>query len=134
MNQADLDDCIECFTATAEPHATESEKASFNNLARTAKRFVNDPGFERYLRELWRKIHAILLRQKWFITDLFLDKIQRPNDYRDRKQFEELKARGLNCIERGDIDGLREIISGLFGIMKNVSSDDQRLSVNIIRS
>lgn len=134
VNQADLDNCIECFTTTAEPHATESEKASFNNLARTAQRFVNDSGFERYLRELWRKIRAILLRQEWFIIDMFRDKIQRPNDYRDRKRFDELKDQGLKCMECGDIDGLREIISGLFGIMKNVSSDDQRLNVNIIGS
>lgn len=91
VNQADLDDCIGCFTATAEPHATESEKASFNNLARTAKRFVNDPGFERYLRELWNKIYAILFRQEWFITDLFRDKIQRPNTGNDSRS---LKRRG----------------------------------------
>lgn len=134
VNQADLDNCIECFTTTAEPHATESEKASFNNLTRTAQRFVNDSGFERYLRELWRKIRTILLRQEWFIIDMFRNKIQHPNDYRDRKRFDELKAQGLKCMECEDIDGLREIISELFGIMKNVSSDDQRLNVNIIGS
>lgn len=134
MNQTDLDECTDFFIGNAEPYATESERAAFRNLSRTAQRFVNDPGFERYLRELWGKISAILFRQDWFLIDYFKNKIQRPNDYRDREYFNELRSRGLECIRRGDIDSLRGIISELSSITKDLPHDGRHLSVNIIRA
>lgn len=133
INQMELDNCINYFTQNVSRYTDESEKAAFNNLSRTAQRYVNDSGFERYISELWGKSFSVLVRQDWFVIDYFRGKIKNPGDYYDRKRFDELRTRGLNCIQAGRIDELRGIISELFTIMKNVSEDDRQLNVNIIR-
>ena len=58
---------------------------------------------------------------------------QNPEDFYDVQRFGALKSRGVQCIEKGDIDELRRVISELIDILKNVSSDDKRLNVNIIK-
>ena len=45
----DLDNCINLFNQVAAKFASVSESAAFNNLAGTAKRYVNEPEFQRYL-------------------------------------------------------------------------------------
>ncbi|MBQ6972888.1 MAG: hypothetical protein IJP86_11125 [Synergistaceae bacterium] len=102
-------------------YAAQSESAAFNNLARTARRYVSDSGFGRYLNELWRKIHGILYRQDWFVVGLFRDVVRNPGDFSDQGKFTALKARGMKCIDDGDIEGLRGVISELAGLMKNAS-------------
>ena len=133
VNQMELEECAAFFSKNVSRHATASENASFNNLARTAKRYVNESSFERYISELWGKVSSVLFRQDWYIIDYFRVKVKNPDDYRDRKRFEALKARGEKCIQKGDIDSLRGVIGELFDIMKNVSREDNRLTVNIIK-
>lgn len=133
VNEIELEHCIDYFTNYAAKYASESESASFNNLARTARRFVNDSSFERYIKELWQRADRVLVRQDWFIIDYFRKMTQNPEDFYDVQRFGALKSRGVQCIEKGDIDELRRVISGLIDILKNVSSDDKRLNVNIIK-
>lgn len=134
VNLMDLENCMEYFSRHAAEYATQSESAAFNNLARTARRYASDSGFERYLNELWRKTYSILYRQDWFVMGLFRDSVKNPKDYRDEGKFAALKARGMKCIDDGDIDSLRGVVQELFGLMKSAPSDDSRLRVNIIRA
>lgn len=134
VNLMDLESCTEYFSRHAAEYATQSESAAFNNLARTARRYASDSGFERYLNELWRKTYSILYRQDWFVMGLFRDSVKNPKDYRDEGKFAALKARGMKCIDDGDIDSLRGVVQELFGLMKSAPSDDSRLRVNIIRA
>lgn len=132
INQMELDDCVEFFNGYVSRHAADTEKAAFNNLARTAKRYVNDSGFERYISELWGKAYGVLFRQDWYIIEYFRARVQNPSDYRDKKRFEALKAQGEKCIAKGEINTLRGILYELFEIMKNPSQEDKQLGVNII--
>ena len=133
INQMELDECTDFFNNDISKYADASETASINNLIRTAQKYVNDSGFEKYMRELNTKIYSILLRQDWFIIEDFRHRINNPNDYRDRRKFEELKKLGLMCIEKNKIDELRTVVVELVRIMKRPQSDDNRLGVNIIR-
>ena len=133
INKMELDNCIRYFTQNVSGYADESEKAAFNNLSRTAQRYVNDSGFERYINDLWGKIFSVLVRQDWFVIEHFRAMIKNPGDYYDRKRFDELKNSGLKCINAGRIDELRGIIPELIAIKKNASEDDRQLNVNIIR-
>ena len=133
INQAQLDNCIEYFNRSVAQYADTSDTAAFNNLSRTAQRLVNDPGFERYIGELWGKISNILFRQDWFVIDYFKGMIQNPYSYHDSRRFNELKNQGLKYIEQGKINELRTLIFELSGIMKTVSGDDKQLIVNIIK-
>ena len=51
------------FTNYVAKYASESESASFNNLARTTRRSVKDSSFERYIKELWQRADRVLVRQ-----------------------------------------------------------------------
>lgn len=110
------------------------EVASFNNSARTAQRFLerNDPGFERQIEELKNINLSILVRQDWFIIGHFDYITRNPDDYTNKKRFEELKQHGLLCIKNDNIKELRSVIKELYSILRSDPDSDGRLRVNII--
>ena len=63
VNEMELEHCIDYFTNYVAKYASESESASFNNLARTTRRSVKDSSFERYIKELWQRADRVLVRQ-----------------------------------------------------------------------
>lgn len=134
IRQMELDFYKNDFEQNLMKHAESSEVASFNNVARTAQRFLdrNDPSFEQQMEELKNINLSVLVRQDWFIIGHFDYMTQNSDDYIDKKRFEELKRAGLLCVKNDDIKGLRSVIKELYEISRSDLDSDGRLRVNII--
>ena len=80
IRQMELDFYVADFGRNLSQYASSSEVASFNNLARTAQRFIdrNDPGFEQQMDEIKGLGASILVRQDWFVIEHFKRMMQNP--------------------------------------------------------
>lgn len=137
IRQLELDRTRAFFDEDIRKYARQSEESSFDNLARTAQRAIDDnkPDFEAHLDEMRGKMFMILWRQDWFITDRFkrlaADTFLFPNVL----EHQQLVAQGNEALRAGEIEKLRAIVAHLDSMRIGTSADDDMGSAaNIVRA
>lgn len=136
IRQLDLDSCVKFFDEVVRQHARPTEASSFDNLARTAQRLIdnNGPDFESHLGQLRGRNWEILWRQDWFVVDTFKRLAQEPWQFADHNQHAELVAHGNEAIKADDIEKLRQVVGGLYSIrISSGGVDDMLATANITR-
>jgi len=134
--QFELDHTAKFFDEQVRKHARPSEERAFDNLVKTAQRSIdrNDNDFEQHHHELKVKNFDVLWRQDWFVLQRFKWLTSTPHMFSDKSRFEELEAQGQKCVQAGDIDRLRSIVSQISSIqVSGGSEDDIYEAVNIVR-
>ena len=136
MRQLDLDSCVEFFDKTVRKYAKPAETGSFDNLAKTAQRSIdnNSGDFDGHLSELRGKNFSVLWRQDWFIIDRFKWYVEDTHLFPDPKEHAALVEVGTRALEANDMEKLRSVVGHLGSIRIDSSSVDQMLSgANIVR-
>ena len=136
IRQLELNNCVEFFDEYVREYAKQTEIAAFINQKEAAQRSINrdEEDFEELLFQLKTKNFAILWRQDWFVVLKFNLMIQSPANYRNRAEFERLKANGQRYMNNDRIDELRNVVSGLVEIeINDTSIEDYIEKSNIIK-
>jgi len=132
----ELQSVVAAFNEIGRPRAQTHEITAFDNLARTAKRGIDDNarGCENQVDELRGKLFAVLWRQDAFVVDRFRRFEQAGARFSDRTAYDELIAQGREALQRDDIDALREVVVGLYEASGSSSSEAEMLeAANIVR-
>lgn len=136
IRQMDLDSCVEYFNESVKKYATDAEIQSFENLSRSAQRSIdrNDSDFENILENMRIKNASILLKQDWFIVDMYRAYASSPLGYIDQAQFRALKEMGDKALRNNDMETLRKALVGLASIRVGDTGDEAMFDVaNVIR-
>jgi len=136
IRELELDKIVSFFDEHVRQHARPAEATSFDNLARTAKRAIdnNSNDFEGHIDELRGKNFGVLWRQDWFIVDRFKWLAQDAFLFPDAREHARLVAAGAQALKANDIDKLRAVVVELDSIrVGSVGEDDMLASVNIVR-
>ncbi|CAN5303858.1 hypothetical protein BH09GEM1_BH09GEM1_42200 [soil metagenome] len=118
-------------------YARQSEEGTFDNLARTAQRSIDDsrPDFESHLDEMRGKMFMILWRQDWFVTDRFKRYSTEQFLFPNAVEYLQLVSQGNDALRVGDMAKLREIVSHLDSDRIGTATDDDVGSAsNIVRA
>lgn len=137
IRQMELDSCSGFFEQNLKSSARPSEVESFNALKNTAQRYIdrNSPAFEDTLSEMKGNNFAILWRQDWFILHLFKDAMNNPHKYSDRAKYCQLIERGQLCLQKDEIEQLKNIVIQLMEIKIYTGADEEITEdVNILKS
>jgi molecular chaperone DnaK len=137
IRQVELEKVIEFFDRAVRQHARPSEQSSFDNLAKTASRAIdnNSPDFESHLDELRGKNFMILWRQDWFVIDRFKWLAQDAYLFPDAQEHSDLVRLGAQALKGDDIEALREVVAQLDSVRIGTATDDDMLAgANIVRS
>jgi molecular chaperone DnaK len=135
IRQLELDRTIEFFDTRIREHARPSESSSFDNLAKTAQRSIdnNSGDFEAHIDELRGKNFMILWRQDWFVIDRFKWLSEDAFLFPDANEHARLCEVGQQAMQAGDIDKLRQIVVHLDSIrVGTAGEDDMFVSTNIL--
>ena len=135
IRQIDLDACIKRFGHLREI-AKPTETSSFDNLARTAQRAIDQNGtdFETLLSQMEIKITGVLVRQDWFIIDRFKWMAENSYAFPDKKMHTELVNQGKAALQADDMAKLRQIAFHLDSLRIDFISDaDMLASTNIVK-
>lgn len=137
IRQLDLDKTIGVFDSVVRGMARPTEVSSFDNLARTAQRSIDNGSsdFESLLDDLRGRVAAILWRQDGFVIDRFRWMSQEPHLFPDQEKHAELVAEGTAALNADDMDTLRAVVARLDGERIGAGPEDDMLaSANILRS
>lgn len=137
IRQLELDKAIQLFDQAVREHARSSEASSFDNLAKTAQRAIenNSGDFEVHLAELRSKSFMILWRQDWFVIDRFKWLATETYLFPDAREHAQLANAGAQSLKSNDMDKLRAVVMQLDSIRIGSGGDDQMLAgTNIVRS
>ena len=132
----ELDRYVEFFDEVVRQYARPTEERSFDNLARSAQKAIenSDNNFDNLLDSMKTKNTLILLRQDWFVVDWYKRAIANPNNYIDVQKYNELRQLGNAALENDDIDQLRQILLELLSIQIHGGSGDGMFdNVNIVK-
>ena len=136
IRQMDLDGCVGFFNEIVRQFATEAEEQAFDNLTRTAQRSIdrNDTDFDNILDSMKTKNTMILIRQDWFIVDLYQRSVTSSSNYSDVTRFRQLKQLGDQALADDDIDQLRRVLFELLSIQIHADSGAGMFDIaNIIK-
>jgi molecular chaperone DnaK len=136
IRQLELDYVIEVFDDYVRQYARPSEKKSFDSLAITAKRAIenNENDFDNHLDRLKGTNFEIMWRQDWFVVDRFKSMTSSPHLFSDNGQYEKLIKMGHQLLRSDDIEKLRKIVENLYSIQIRSGSEREMYDVaNIIR-
>lgn len=130
-----LDELIEKTDTLSEKYFTEDERRKYEILKEKAERLIDkdDESFNSIFDEIDHMRLGCLIKQDWFIIQLFRELCSYPNSFTDRKRFEELRSDGNIAIEKNNINRLRTVIADLYSIDKDLSSSDMLAKANILR-
>jgi len=137
IRQLELDKAIEFFNKAVRKHARPSEESSFDNLAKTAQRAIdnNSGDFEAHLDELRSKNFMILWRQDWFVIDRFKWLAEDSYLFPDAREHGELVSAGAEALKANDMDKLRSIVVLLDSVrIGSAGEDDMMAGANIVRN
>lgn len=137
IRQIDLDSCVEFFNEHVREYAKPSEVSSFENLAKTAQRSIDDnrPDFESQLDQLKSRNFHILWRQDWFVVNRFKWLSEDDFMFPDKRTHAKLIQAGSDAIKTDDIEKLRDIVIQMDSIkIRSGSADRMMSSSNIVRS
>lgn len=114
MWQRDLDKTMEMFS-NFENIATDNQKNSINRLCDSIQKAIdsNDNSAERYLEQLHEQIYKIILSKDEVFAVIFEGMIENPQEFTDLSLFNTLKSQGLQCLQKGDYNGLRTVVQRL---------------------
>lgn len=112
MRRAELVRIVQLFDESARRFAKPSEETSFDMLAKSAERAIDDPRpeFESFAGQLKGKNWVILFRQDWFVIDRFKWCAETPHLFADTDAHARLVAEGRKALTSGDADRLRNVI------------------------
>ena len=136
IRQMELDSEVDMFNKTLRQHATSEENRSFDQLVHLAQQSIerNDNDYDSIYPNIRSIVTGILLRQDWFIIELYHSLGTNPADFLDTSRFRDLKRIGDTALAKGDIAQLRQVISELISIMKRQANLDEMFDqANIIR-
>lgn len=136
IRQQELDNTVNFFDEVIREYAKPSEESTFDNLAKTAQRAIdeNKKEFESILSELRGKNFDILWKQDWFVIDRFRYFAERPHLYANQSEFAKLIADGEAAIQNDEMEKVRYITWMLFSTRVMADDGDSMLaSANIIR-
>lgn len=136
IRQMELDSCVEFFDKSVRRYARPEEEQSFDNLAHSAQRAIDndDRRFDNYLDNMKTKNTIILIRQDWFIVDWYQRAVTSSANYIDIGRFNELKKLGDAALANDDIDQLRQILFELLSIKIHNDSGDGMYDIpNIVK-
>ena len=136
IRQMDLDKTVDIFDRIIRQHARPTEASSFDSLAKTAQRAIdnNRPDFEAHLDDLRGRLAAILFRQDGFVIDRFRWLSQDVHLFADLREHAQLVAEGAAALKANDIDKLRVVVLKLDSIkIGSAPEDDMMVSANILR-
>ena len=136
MRQSDLDSCVSDYNNGVRQYATATEQQVFDNQTRTAQRSIdrNDNDFENILSAMRSEISSVLVRQDWFIVDLYRNLISNPRIFSDRARYEELKRMGNQALASKDMRQLRSVVSDLLSLRIPTESGEAMFDVaNILK-
>lgn len=137
IRQIDLDKVIATFDKVAREHARPSEESSFDSLARTAQRAIdeNRGDFATLLDELRGRLIGILWRQDGFIIARFKWLSDDSHLFPDQRAHAQLVSEGQAALRSSDIDKLREVVMRLDAIRIGSSGEDEIMAAaNIVRN
>lgn len=136
IRQLDLDKTVDIFDRVIRQHARPTEASSFDSLAKTAQRAIdnNSPDFEVHLDDLRGRLAAILFRQDGFVIDRFRWLSQEVHLFADLREHAQLVAEGAAALKANDIDKLRIVVLKLDSIkIGSAPEDDMMVGANILR-
>lgn len=136
ISQLELSKAIEFFDNLVRKHARPSEQTTFDNLARTAQRLIdnNSGDFEARLDDLRGKNFMILWRQDWFVIDRFKWLAEDSYLFPEAREHARLVAAGSAALKTNDIETLRKIVAQLDSIrIGSTDEDEVMVAANIIR-
>lgn len=136
IRQLDLDKTVDIFDRIIRQHARPTEASSFDSLAKTAQRAIdnNSPDFEAHLDDLRGRLAAILFRQDGFVIDRFRWLSQDVHLFGDPREHAQLVAEGAAALKANDIDKLRVVVLKLNSIkIGSAPEDDMIVAANILR-
>lgn len=136
IRQLDLDKTVDIFDRIIRQHARPTEASSFDSLAKTAQRAIdnNSPDFEAHLDDLRERLAAILFRQDGFVIDRFRWLSQDVHLFADPREHAQLVAEGAAALKANDIDKLRVVVLKLDSIkIGSAPEDDMMVAANILR-
>ncbi|MBS0243941.1 MAG: Hsp70 family protein, partial [Proteobacteria bacterium] len=137
IRQLELDKAVEFFDKAVRQHARPTEASAFDNLVKTARRAIDNPGsdFESHLDDLRGRNFMILWRQDWFVIDRFKWLAQDSYLFPDAREHAQWVAVGSEALEANDIDKLRAVVANLDSIrIGTTAEDDMMAGANIVRS
>ena len=137
IRQIDLDKVIATFDKVAREHARPSEESSFDSLARTAQRAIDESrgDFATLLDELRGRLIGILWRQDGFIIARFKWLSDDSHLFPDQRAHAQLVSEGQAALRSSDIDKLREVVMRLDAIRIGSSGEDEIMAAaNIVRN
>ena len=135
IRQLEIDQIVEFFNARIRQIARPSEASSFDNLAKTAQRAVdnNSGDFEGHLDEMRGRNFMILWRQDWFVIDRFKWLSKDAFLFSDANEHSRLCDLGQQALQAGHIDKLRDIVAHLDSIRVGTAGEDDMIaSANIL--
>lgn len=136
IRQLELDSTVAFFNEMLREHAKPAEVSSFDNLARTAQRSIdnNTKDFETQLRELRGKNFNILWKQDWFVIDRFKHFAQSSHLYVNHAEHAQLVTEGEEALKNDDMQKLRSVTGILFDSrISSSDGDDMIAAANIIK-
>ena len=137
IRQLELDKAVDFFDRVVRQHARPSEASSFDSLAKTAQRAIdnNSNDFESHLDELRGRNFMILWRQDWFVIERFKWLAQDSYLFPDAREHAQIVAVGAEALKANDIEKLRSVVAHLDSIrIGSASEDDMMAGANIVRS
>ncbi len=137
IRQLELDKAVDFFDRVVRQHARPTEASSFDSLAKTAQRAIdnNSNDFESHLDELRGRNFMILWRQDWFVIERFKWLAQDSYLFPDAREHAQIVAVGAEALKANDIEKLRSVVAHLDSIrIGSAGEDDMMAGANIVRS
>lgn len=136
MRQVELDMATKFFNDTLREKARPIDISKFENLVKTAQRAIdsNSDDFELSLREIKGLNFDVLWKHDWFVVEQFDRFAKNPYMFPNQAEYENLIAAGREALKNDDFSKLRQIVSMLYQV-KNESSSDVHAysSSNIVK-
>lgn len=135
IRQIELDKAVAFFDSHIRQHARPAEAGSFDNLAKTAQRAIdnNSGDFESHLDELRGKNFMILWRQDWFVIDRFKWLSVDAYLFPDAAEHTQLCDLGKQALQANDMDKLRQVVAHMDSVrVGSASEDDMVAGSNIL--
>ena len=136
IRQIELETAVGFFNEAVRQHARLSEESAFDNLAKTARRALenNSPDFEAHLADLRGRSFMILWRQDWFVIDRFRWLSEATELFPSAKEHAALVQAGREALRASDIDTLRGVVANLDSVRFGTGTEAEMFAtVNILR-
>jgi len=136
IRKLELNNMVDFFQENLEQFATNIQRNKFYNLHKSAQKAIDSKSndFELYIDEMRGVNFDILWQQDWFIINRFKYFIENDYLFPNKEEFNHLSNIGLQALENGDMDKLREIVAHMYASKIGSSmEEDIYAAANIVR-